>query len=113
VTYDREALERVINDVVAPRVAEVDGGSRFPREAIDALGAAGLLGHTMPSAQGGGGGAVVDAVDVVRRLAAVCGSTAMVVMMHYAGSVVLANHGDEEVQRSIAEGRHLTTRAFS
>ena len=57
----------------------------FPRRGIDALGEAGILGLTVAEPFGGGG-SLGDAVDVVRRLAEVCGSTAMVVLMHYAAA---------------------------
>ena len=61
----------------------------------------------------GGGGSLADAVDVVRRLAEVCGSTAMVVLMHYAATAVIDSYGHEEVRQAIGRGRHLTTLAFS
>lgn len=37
----------------------------------------------------------------------------MVVLMHYAGTVAIENHGPEALRRSIASGRQLTTLAFS
>src|SRR6185436_17761772 len=42
-----------------------------------------------------------------------CGSTAMVVCMHYAATIVLEQHGPIDVRRAIAAGKHLTTLAFS
>jgi alkylation response protein AidB-like acyl-CoA dehydrogenase len=50
---------------------------------------------------------------VVERLARVCGSTAMVVCMHYAATAVIEKHGPREVRTAIAAGTHLTTLAFS
>jgi alkylation response protein AidB-like acyl-CoA dehydrogenase len=52
-------------------------------------------------------------VDVVCRLAGVCGSTAMVVLMHYTGTALLDRYGDEGVREAIGAGQHLTTLAFS
>jgi alkylation response protein AidB-like acyl-CoA dehydrogenase len=62
---------------------------------------------------GGGGGGLREATDVIRRLSGVCGSTAMVVLMHYAGTVLIENHGPAEVRKALGAGQHLTTLAFS
>src|SRR4029079_14912229 len=40
-------------DVLARHASEVDASGRFPRESIDALSGAGLLGLTVPAAHGG------------------------------------------------------------
>jgi len=109
----QDRLGSVIDDVVRPQAADVDVNGKFPRDAVAALGEQGILGLTIPEALGGGGGGLEEAADVVRQLAEVCGSTAMVVLMHYAGTVLIDNHGPEEVRRAIGAGRHLTTLAFS
>jgi alkylation response protein AidB-like acyl-CoA dehydrogenase len=109
----RQALDEVIADVVVPLATCVDRDGQFPTKAIEALGAAGVLGVTVPTEAGGGGRGLEDAVDIVERLAEVCGSTAMVVMMHFAAVPVIAAHGSREVLAQIAAGRHLTTLAFS
>jgi alkylation response protein AidB-like acyl-CoA dehydrogenase len=62
---------------------------------------------------GGGGLGLRQAALVVERLASVCGSTAMVVLMHYAATAAVESAGPEGLRRSIAGGRHLTTLAFS
>jgi isovaleryl-CoA dehydrogenase len=108
-----QSLDEVIADVVAPLAISVDRDGQFPAKAIDALGAAGVLGVTVPVEAGGGGGGLGDAVEIVERLAEVCASTAMVVMMHFAAVPVIAAHGRSEVLARIAAGRHLTTLAFS
>jgi len=53
------------------------------------------------------------AADIVGRLAQECGSTAMVVCMHYCGVAVLEKFGPVEVRRAAASGDHLSTLAFS
>lgn len=108
-----DALERVIADVVAPSAVEVDRKSAFPRAALDALGEAGLLGLISSTDGGGGGRGPVDAALVVERLAGACGSTAMVVLMHYAAVPLIEAHGPKDVREAIAAGHHLTTLAFS
>lgn len=107
-----DALERVISQCVIPDASLVDTEGVFPRRSVDALGEAGILGLTVAEPVGPGG-SLADAVDVVRRLSEVCGSTAMVVLMHYAATAVLDRYGDDEVRTAISGGRHLTTLAFS
>src|SRR5690242_16622351 len=107
-----DALARVVEDVVAPQASAVDEG-KPPFEAIDALGRAGILGLTVNTEAGGRGGTLRDAVTVIRRLSSACGSTAMVVLMHYAGTAVIEAHGPMETRQAIGGGRHLTTLAFS
>jgi isovaleryl-CoA dehydrogenase len=113
VVSDLSALQRVIDDVVSPAAVEVDATSAFPRTAITALGEAGVLGLTVDPAMGGGGAGLAEAAEVIRRLSAVCGSTAMVVLMHYVATVLIENHGPVPTREAIGSGRHLTTLAFS
>jgi isovaleryl-CoA dehydrogenase len=106
-------LERVIEEVVAPAAAEVDRSGTFPRRQIDALAQAGLLALTVPAELGGGGLGLRAAADVVRALGAACGSTAMVVTMHYSATAALIAGERNGVLSEIAAGRHLSTLAFS
>ena len=107
-----DALAPVL-DVAQANATRVDAEGSFPSETIDALAAAGLCGLLTPAALGGRGGSIPDASRVVEALARRCGSSAMVVAMHYAGAAVLAVHGAEAVNRDISAGRHLSTLAFS
>jgi alkylation response protein AidB-like acyl-CoA dehydrogenase len=108
-----EAVDEVVADVVGPAAAHTDAEGVFPRAAVSALGARGLLGLLSSTDVGGMGLGLGEAAHVVRRLAAACGSTAMVVAMHYSAVAVIEAHGTEEVRRSIAAGGHLSTLAFS
>jgi isovaleryl-CoA dehydrogenase len=109
----RDALLRVIDEVVAPGAASVDAAGEFPRAQADALGAAGLLGLTVPAEYGGGGAGLREAADVIRELGSVCASTAMVVTMHYSAVAALVAAGDKETLSAVAAGTHLSTLAFS
>jgi alkylation response protein AidB-like acyl-CoA dehydrogenase len=108
-----DALAHVIHDVIAPGAAKVDVTGTFPREQVDALAQAGLLGLTVPQEFGGGGAGPREAANVIRELGAVCGSTAMVVTMHYAATAALVAGGAKDPLTEIAAGRHLSTLAFS
>lgn len=108
-----DALERVINDVVAPAAVEADRHSTYPRAALEALGEAGLLGLVSSTEVGGAGENLAAAAQVVERLAGACGSTAMVVLMHYATVPLIEAHGPVELREAIGAGRHVSTLAFS
>ena len=112
-TDHRSALASVIDEIIAPDAAEIDRTGAYPRAALDALGAAGLLGLLSSPDVGGGGGSVADVAEVVEKIAAACGSTAMVVLMHYAAVAVLEPHGPAEVRAAIARGEHISSLAFS
>ncbi len=108
-----DVLEEISTEIVQPSAAAVDADATFPRAAIDALGERGLLGLLSAPEVGGMGLGLAEAAQVVRRLAADCASTAMVVTMHYSAVTVIEAHGPETVRRAVAEGRHLSTLAFS
>lgn len=108
-----DALRRVVDDVVVPTAAEVDREGTFPEAAVTALGEGGLLGLTTAAEMGGGGKGLREATEVVEGLAHHCGSTAMVVLMHYAAVPVIEAYGPAHVRRAVAAGRHLTTLALS
>ena len=108
-----DALETIVSQVIVSQALETDRLARFPREAIKALGDAGLLGLVSASAMGGQGLGLSEAAQVVSRIAQACPSTAMVVCMHYCATAVLEQHGSEAVRRAVAAGSHLSTLAFS
>ena len=107
------ALEQVSTGTVAPEAASVDYDAAFPDRSLAALGAAGLMGAVSAPEVGGLGLGFRGASTIVGRLAQECGSTAMVVCMHYCGTAVLEAYGPLEVRRAAAKGAHLSTLAFS
>jgi isovaleryl-CoA dehydrogenase len=107
------ALAPVIADVVAPAAGEIDRTGAYPRAALDAMGRAGLLGLVSAPEVGGSGEGLRAATAVVQSLAEHCGSTAMVVMMHYAGAAVIEAFGPTDVRERVAAGDYVTTLAFS
>ena len=106
-------LEKICTDVVAQDAATVDRQSAFPDRGVNALAAAGLLGAVSAPEVGGLGLGFRGAATVVGRLAQDCGSTAMVVCMHYCGTAVLEALGSRDVRQAAASGAHLSTLAFS
>lgn len=108
-----DALAPVISDVIAPAAAEIDRSGSYPRAAMDALGAAGLLGLVSAEDVGGMGLGHRAAAEVVEQLAGACGSTAMVVTMHYAAAAVIEANGPKEVRQDVAAGSVVASLAFS
>jgi alkylation response protein AidB-like acyl-CoA dehydrogenase len=83
---------------------------------VDALRASGLLGLTVPPAHGGLGAGPVEFVEVVERLAAACGSTAMIYLMHVSAAMAVVGSpppGLADAAARLADGRWLGTLAFS
>lgn len=108
-----DALGRFVADTLEPLALRTDREGRFPREAIQALGESGLLGLISAKDVGGLGLGLPEAVQVVSRIAQSCPSTAMVVCMHYCATAVVEQHGKLPLRQAIAQGRHLSTLAFS
>jgi alkylation response protein AidB-like acyl-CoA dehydrogenase len=98
--------------VAAANAVATDAGA-FPATTLKAIRDAGLLGLVSATSVGGKGLGLADAVRVVERLARECGSTAMIVCMHYAATALLEQTAPVEVRKAIAAGQHLTTLAFS
>lgn len=110
-----EGLDHVV-DVAATNAASVDADARFPREAVDALAASGLLGLTIPGSVGGRGGGPAEFLETTRTIASQCASSAMIYLMHVcAAQVTLAGtpSGDSEAIRGLASDERLGTLAFS
>jgi alkylation response protein AidB-like acyl-CoA dehydrogenase len=111
-TFDLENQTEAIAATAAAHAVEVDGG-KFPKQTIEALADAGMLGLVSATEVGGKGLGLPAAAHVVERIARECGSTAMVVCMHYCAVAVLEAHGPIDVRKAIAAGKHLTTLALS
>lgn len=113
--YSTEALNHVVT-VAAANAEQVDVEGDYPAAAVDALRGSGLLGLVVPEEAGGLGAGPQQFVDVVGRLAAACGSTAMVYLMHAAAAVTVAAApppGMPELLPAMASGDALGTLAFS
>ncbi|MFB7244709.1 acyl-CoA dehydrogenase [Streptomyces populi] len=108
----RTALSAVLAEVVAPAAEPAFREGRFPRDAVSALGRAGLLGLTVSSDSGGGGLGLPEAVDVVARTARVCPATAAVLASHFAAVAAVESCGGSWVREEIAAGRHLASLAL-
>ncbi|MFE1292532.1 acyl-CoA dehydrogenase family protein [Streptomyces sp. NPDC058751] len=108
----RTALSAVLAEAVAPAAGPAVREGRFPRDAVSALGRAGLLGLTVSPDLGGGGLGLPEAVDVVARTARVCPATAAVLTSHFAAVAAIESCGGSWAREEIAAGRHLVSLAL-
>lgn len=111
--FDLNKLSEIIQRVVKASASAVDENGEFPCRSLDALGESGFLGLISAPEVGGSGESHRAAAIVVEKLASACASTAMIVCMHYAGTAVIEKYGSSQSRKAIADGKHLTTLAFS
>jgi alkylation response protein AidB-like acyl-CoA dehydrogenase len=110
-----QALNEVV-EVAAANAEKVDTAGAFPEEAVATLRSSGLLGLVLPTEVGGQGAGPVEFTEVVAELAAACGSTAMIYLMHTAAAVTVAAAppaGAPDMLPALARGEALGTLAFS
>jgi len=119
---DYVAVAKKVAETVAKNAIATDEKGQFPTESIKALRESGLLGLTIPTANGGMGLGKTAAVAVLTILAEQCASTAMIYLMHLSGvegvltaPATGAFHGGRrgEVLAAAASGKKLLTLAFS
>ena len=108
-----DTLEPVLTEIIAPAAGEIDRTAAYPQAALDRLAQVGLLGLVSAKEVGGLGEGIRAATFVVEQIARYCASTALVVCMHYAATAVIEAHGPRAVREAIADGREVTTLAFS
>jgi alkylation response protein AidB-like acyl-CoA dehydrogenase len=111
------ANEKISKEVLQARADQIDRERKFPRENLQALGAAGVLGILIPAEFGGAGGTLAEMSQALEAQAQGCASTAMVTLMHYCACAVIAAKGSGEMKKQIlpaaARGEHIATLAFS
>jgi acyl-CoA dehydrogenase len=74
---------------------EVDREGQFPREAINAMVAEGLLGIQVPASHGGEGATFSDIAELCSIISQACSSSAMIFAMHHIKLSSLVEHGLE------------------
>lgn len=90
-----QETRRIAAEVAAPHAAEVDRDARFPLETVSALRDAGLLGAAVQRELGGAGLRLAELAQCCAALGQACGSSAMVLAMHYSQLACLVRHGLE------------------
>jgi isovaleryl-CoA dehydrogenase len=113
----REIARDVATSVAATHAEAVDRDGRWPRESLETLGEAGLLGLTVSPEVGGHGQGLLALAVTTEELGRVCGSTGLVFGMHcVAAKVIDARPTPDQRDRylgPIAAGDHITSLALS
>lgn len=111
-----DRLDRAI-PVIRAGADATDSDAKFPSASVQALADTGLLGLTLPTELGGLGGGPTELVEAVSAVAAACGSTSMIYLMHLSAAMVTAAappaDGGTELLAGMADGSTLGTLAFS
>jgi acyl-CoA dehydrogenase len=89
------AVRGVAQEVAAPNAADVDTRARFPQESIAALRECGVLSAAVPVEYGGAGLGMAELAQLCSTLAQSCGSSAMVLAMHYSQLACITRHAGE------------------
>ncbi len=111
-TMIRDMARQFAVEQLAPHAAEWDAAGRFPQEAVDAMGAVGLMGMLVPEEWGGAGVDRVSYALAVEELAAGDGSCSTIMTVHNSvGCVPILQYGTpaqkERFLRPLAKGEML------
>ena len=87
------SVKRIAQEVAAPKAGDVDQQARFPTETVAALREAGVLSALVPREYGGAACTMTEAAQLCSALAQACGSSAMVLAMHFSQLACIARHG--------------------
>ena len=105
-TRDEIALQehtRAFADrVVRPRAAAIDRDEQYPWDIVQALGEAGFLGMTLPTAFGGQGRSYLEAVLVIEEMAKACTVTARIVVETNMGAISTVMAYGSAAQKKLA-----------
>jgi acyl-CoA dehydrogenase len=105
ISFDPLAIRAITTEVAAKHAADVDAKARFPHESVEALKRAGFMSALVPKALGGAGCSMREVAGFCSVLAQGCGSSAMVLAMHYSQLACLVRHGmQSDYFRSYLQG---------
>jgi acyl-CoA dehydrogenase len=90
-----EAVRKVAAEVASAHAADVDAKARFPIETLAALREYHVLSAAVPRELGGPGCNLQELSQMCATLGQHCGSSAMVLAMHYIQLACIARHGME------------------
>jgi acyl-CoA dehydrogenase len=92
----RASVRQLTTEVAATHAADVDRQARFPAETLVALRKAHVLSAAVPSSLGGAGCTLSELAQLCSTLAQGCGSSAMVLAMHFIQVGCIARHGQND-----------------
>src|SRR5579863_8512820 len=87
------AVKAIATSIAAPEAPDVDARARFPQATVAALRKARVLSAAVPLELGGAGCGMRELALLCATLGQACGSSAMVLAMHYIQVACMARHG--------------------
>jgi len=105
-----------VTTVAAAHAQQVDTDGAYPLESVAALRSSGLLGLVISEDAGGMGAGPGEFTEVLSAIAAACGSTAMIYLMHISAAVTVASASPTampDLLSRMASGEVLGTLALS
>jgi alkylation response protein AidB-like acyl-CoA dehydrogenase len=113
----RQTVRELADAKIAPSAADVDAGSRFPQEALDALTGASLQAAHIPESYGGEGADALATVIIIEEVARACASSSLIPAVNKLGTVPLLLSASEELKRRylapVARGEAMFSYALS
>jgi len=94
----RQTMRELAEAKIAPFAADVDERARFPREALDALTAAGMHAAHIPEAHGGEGADALAVVIIIEEVARACASSSLIPAVNKLGTVPLLLSASDELK---------------
>jgi alkylation response protein AidB-like acyl-CoA dehydrogenase len=105
----RETIRELVQDKVAPRAAEIDEKSEYPKDIEELFAANGLLAIPFPEEYGGISGSSVTICMGIEEIAKACASSSLILAVQALGSYSILLAGSDEQKRRLcpplAQGR--------
>ncbi|MCE2929378.1 MAG: acyl-CoA dehydrogenase [Candidatus Caenarcaniphilales bacterium] len=121
-TEDQKMLQKMVRDIASKefteRAKEIDKSHRFPKENVQIMAEAGLMGITIDPKYGGGGMDYVCYSIAMEELSRVCASTGTIMSAHLSlCTMPIQDWGSEELKQKylpdLASGKKLGAFALS
>jgi alkylation response protein AidB-like acyl-CoA dehydrogenase len=94
----RDTIRQMVVERVAPRAAEIDACSEYPRDIRELFAAADLFGLPFEAEHGGTGTGTLMLNMAVEEVAKACASSALMLMIQELGTLPIKLHGSPELQ---------------
>ena len=113
----RKAAREFAEEVVAPRVAQMEETGEFPAEILGEMGSRGLVGLNVPAEYGGLGLGQLERMITLEEVGRVSSAVAMTLQVFHMGIEPIVRFGNEEQKRrllpDLASGKRFATVAVT
>lgn len=113
----RQAVQRLAEEKVAPRAAEIDEKDEYPWDLKEIIAEQGLLGAGIPEAYGGTGAGLPSVCLIVEEIAKVSAAASLIVAAQELGMMPILLGGSEEQKQKylpgVAEGDRIAAFALT